>query len=32
MKNVIPETALWSEESLAETWLNEAEDEAWKDL
>ena len=28
----IPETAIWSEESLAKTWLTKEEDEAWKDL
>jgi AbrB family looped-hinge helix DNA binding protein len=32
IKKSIPETALWSEESLARTWLTDAEDEAWGDL
>ena len=32
LKKSIPETALWSEKSLAKTWLNKEEDEAWKDL
>lgn len=32
LKKSIPEMALWSEKSLAKTWLNEEEDEAWKDL
>jgi len=32
LKKSIPETALWSEKSLAKTWLSEEEDEAWKDL
>ena len=32
LKRSIPETALWSEKSLAKTWLNKKEDEAWKDL
>jgi len=32
LKKSIPETALWSEKSLAKTWLNKKEDEAWKDL
>jgi len=32
IKKSIPETALWSEKSLAKTWLTDAEDEAWKDL
>jgi len=32
LKKSISETALWSEKSLAKTWLNEEEDEAWKDL
>jgi AbrB family looped-hinge helix DNA binding protein len=32
LKKSIPETALWSEKSLAKTWMNKEEDEAWKDL
>ena len=32
LKKSIPETALWSEKSLARTWLNKEEDEIWKDL
>jgi len=32
LKKSIPEMALWSEKSLAKTWLNKKEDEAWKDL
>jgi len=28
----ISESALWSEKSLAKTWLNQEEDEIWKDL
>ena len=32
LKKSIPETALMSERSLAETWLNKEEDEIWKDL
>jgi AbrB family looped-hinge helix DNA binding protein len=32
LRKSIPETALWSEKSLAKTWLNKEEDEAWKDL
>lgn len=32
IKKSIPETLLWSHKSLAKTWLNEKEDEAWKDL
>ena len=32
LKRSIPETAMWSEKSLAKTWLNKEEDEAWKDL
>lgn len=32
IKKSIPETALWSEKSLAKTWLNKEEDEIWKDL
>ena len=32
LKKSISETALWSEKSLANPWLNEEEDEAWKDL
>ena len=32
LKKSIPEMALLSEESLSETWLNDKEDEAWKDL
>ena len=32
LKKSIPESALWSEKSLAKTWLNKKEDEAWKDL
>jgi len=32
IKKSIPETALWSEKSLAKTWLNKEEDEIWKNL
>ena len=32
LKKSIPETALWSEKSLAKTWLNKEDDEIWKDL
>jgi len=32
LKKSIPETAFWSEKSLAKTWLNKEEDEIWKDL
>ena len=32
LKKSIPETMLLSEKSLAKTWLNPKEDEAWKDL
>ena len=32
LKKSIPETLLWSHKSLAKTWLNKKEDEAWKDL
>lgn len=32
LKKSIPEVALWSEKSLAKTWLNKEEDEVWKDL
>ena len=32
LKKSINDLALLSEESFAETWLNEQEDEAWKDL
>lgn len=32
LKKSISDLALLSEESFAETWLNEKEDEAWKDL
>ncbi len=32
LKKSINDLALLSEESFAETWLNEKEDEAWKDL
>ena len=32
LKKSIPDFTLLSEESFAETWLNEKEDEAWKDL
>lgn len=32
LKKSIPESALWSEKSLAKTWLNKEEDEIWKDL
>ena len=32
LKKSLPETALWSEKSLAKTWLTKEEDEAWKDL
>ena len=32
LKKSIKDLALLSEESFAETWMNEKEDEAWKDL
>ncbi len=32
LKKSIPESALWSQKSLAKTWFNKKEDEAWKDL
>ena len=32
LKKSIPESAILSEKSLAKTWLNKKEDEAWKDL
>jgi len=32
LKKSISDLALLSEESFAETWLNEKEDEAWKNL
>jgi len=32
LKKSIPESALWSEKSLAKTWMNKEEDEIWKDL
>ncbi len=32
MKKTINDLALVAEDSFAETWLNETEDEAWKDL
>ena len=32
IKKSIPETALWSEKSLAKTWLNKEENEIWKNL
>ncbi len=32
LKKSIPESAILSEKSFAETWLNKKEDEAWKDL
>jgi len=32
LKKFIPESALWSEKSLAKTWMNKEEDEIWKDL
>ncbi|MEK6842130.1 MAG: AbrB/MazE/SpoVT family DNA-binding domain-containing protein [Nanoarchaeota archaeon] len=32
LKKSVNDLALLSEESLAETWLNKDEDEAWKDL
>jgi len=32
LKKSIPESAILSEKSFAKTWLNEKEDEAWKDL
>ena len=32
LKKSIPETALWSEKSLARIWLKKEEDEIWKDL
>jgi len=32
IKKSLPESILWSQKSLAKTWLNEKEDKAWKDL
>ena len=32
LKKSIPESILWSQKSLAETWDTPEEDEAWKDL
>ena len=32
LKKFIPESALWSEKSLAKTWMNKDEDEIWEDL
>jgi len=32
LRKSLPESALLSEKSLAKTWLNKKEDEAWKDL
>ena len=32
LKKSIPESALWSEKSLAKTWINKEEDRIWKDL
>ena len=32
LKKSVPEWALLSEKSFAETWINKEEDEAWKDL
>jgi hypothetical protein len=32
LKKSIPESALWSEKSLAKNWMNKEEDEIWKDL
>lgn len=32
LKKSLPETLLWSHKSLAKTWLNKKEDEAWKHL
>lgn len=32
LKKSIPESALWSEKSLAKTWLNKEEDRIWKEL
>jgi hypothetical protein len=32
IKESISEDAIWSEKSLAKTWMNKEEDEAWKDL
>ncbi|MEK6856052.1 MAG: AbrB/MazE/SpoVT family DNA-binding domain-containing protein [Nanoarchaeota archaeon] len=32
LRKSIPESAIWSEKSLAKTWLNKEEDEIWKDL
>lgn len=32
LKKSIPESAILSEKSFAETWMNKEEDEAWKDL
>ncbi len=32
LKKSVPISALWSEKSLAKTWLNKEEDEIWKNL
>ena len=32
LKKSVPEWTILSEKSLAKTWLNKEEDEAWKDL
>jgi AbrB family looped-hinge helix DNA binding protein len=32
LKKSIPESALWSEKSLAKDWMNKEEDEIWKNL
>ena len=32
LRKSIPETAIWSEKSLAKTWMNKEEDEIWKNL
>jgi len=32
LKKSVPESALLSEKSLAKSWLNKEEDEAWKNL
>ncbi len=32
LRKSVPKSALLSEKTFAKTWLNEEEDEAWKDL
>jgi len=32
LKKSLPESALWSEKSLAKNWMNKEEDKIWKDL